>query len=313
MSGESGAEAPQIKKIRKKKHHGGGHHGGAWKVAYADFITTMMALFLLLWLLAASDQSTKNIIAMYFKDPGIFDNAQGANIMSGQGSSKKAQAVPISEVVGPGRAGQGGSENQLTMQDVERALRRALASVGPRIRYEQSVLFTPTSDGLLLQIVDDGKDPLFLPGDTKFTNRANEIVEQMGSILALLPDFELEVGGHTDKKGFPPGSLYTNWDLSLDRAQQATKVLLASGVPVQRIKAIAGFADTKLLDPDAPYGARNRRLSILLRRITPDQSTPAYHAGPGAPPVAPPGTSEEESSPSGEGSPEASPAEDGMH
>ena len=258
---------PPVPKHRKKKHKHASH-GGAWKVAYADFITTMMALFLLLWLLTAADQSTKNIIALYFKDPGIFDNAQGNNVMSGAGSSKKAQAVPITEVVGPGKAGQGGSENTVTMQDVESALKRALHNVGPYKGGEQQVLFSPVDNGLLIQIVDSGDKPLFPPGRTNPLPQAQLIIEQLGFILALLPDFELSISGHTDSRPFPPGTIYTNWDLSLDRAQEASKILMQSGVPVKRIKSVAGYADSRPVDPDNPFDPRNRRISILLKRTT---------------------------------------------
>lgn len=275
-----------IKKLKPKKRHGGGHHGGAWKVAYADFITTMMALFLLLWLLSAADQATKNIVAMYFKDPGIFDNAQGRNIMSGSGSSKKAQAVPIGEVTGPGKAGQGGSEQRVTMEAVSSAIKKALYSAGPLRGSEQSVLFVPTVDGMTIQVIDRKEIPLFSPGDTRLTKDGEAIIAQIGQILALFPDFDVRVEGHTDRKNYPAGFIYTNWDLSLDRAQTATVALLASGVPSSRIQSVAGYADSKLLNPDDPMDPRNRRLSIMIKRAGEDQVEQERMAGPERAPLA---------------------------
>lgn len=295
-----------IKKLKPKKKHGGGHHGGAWKVAYADFITTMMALFLLLWLLSASDQATKNIIAMYFKDPGIFDNAQGRNIMSGAGSSKKAQAVPISEVTGPGKAGQGGSEQRVTMEAVTSAIKKALYSAGPLRGSEQNVLFVPTVDGMTIQVIDRKEMPLFAPGDTRMTREGEAIITQIGEILALFPDFEVRVEGHTDHQNFPAGSVYTNWDLSLDRAQRAVVGLLSAGVPSSRIQSVAGYADTKPVNPDDPMDPRNRRLSIMLKRAGEDQVEQERMAGPERAPVA---TEGEQTPPLPEGA--AVPAEGG--
>lgn len=288
------------RKLKPKKPKHAAAHGGAWKVAYADFITTMMALFLLLWLLSASDQATKNIVAMYFKDPGIFDNAQGRNIMSGSGSSKKAQAVPISEVTGPGKAGQGGSENRVTMEVVEQTLKRALHSTGPMRGSEQNVIYTPTVDGMTIQVTDRKEAPIFNPGKTTLTPAGEQLLNQIGLILALFEDFDLRVEGHTDRAPFPNRAFYTNWDLSLDRAEVATTALMAAGVPTVRIQSVAGYADTRLLNPDDPLDPINRRISIMIKRKNEDQVEQIRMAGPEPAPIAAPGPEGEHAAPAGE-------------
>lgn len=292
------------RKLKPKKAKHAAAHGGAWKVAYADFITTMMALFLLLWLLSASDQATKNIVAMYFKDPGIFDNAQGRNIMSGSGSSKKAQAVPIGEVTGPGKAGQGGSENRVTMDVVAQTLKRALHSTGPLRGSEQNVIYTPTVDGMTIHITDKKENPIFDPGRTTLTDTGEQLMNQIGLILALFNDFDLRVEGHSDRSPYPNRAFYTNWDLSLDRAEVASTALLAAGVPTARIQAVAGYADTRLLNPDDPLDSINRRISILIKRKDEEQIEQIRMAGPEPAPIAVPVEGEH----SGTGAHDAAPA-----
>ncbi len=272
------APAVPLKK-RRHKPHAAAHHGGAWKVAYADFITTMMALFLLLWLLNASDATTKNLISLYFRDPGIFENPQGSNILSGVGTAKRAQVMPILELVGPGGAGQGGARPQITLKNFEAVTKEVLRNSENR-GIESQVLFIPTPDGLLVQLVDAEDQPLFPAGKTELTPRGRFILEQLGSLLALLPSFELVVSGHTDGHPFPPGSPYTNWDLSLDRAQKAAHILILEGMLPEKIVAVAGYGDTRPFREDDRLDPRNRRITFLLKRVGAAPEGGGLHAGP---------------------------------
>ncbi len=261
---DGGEEAlPYIPKRRVKKHRPP-FHGGNWKVAYADFITTMMALFLLLWLLTASDQATKNKLALYFQDPGIFTYPAGQTYFGGEGVSARSDPAPISEVVGHGGSSRGAIENQISVQDVDQPVVGLINSIGLSREVDQHVQIIPQRDGVLIEVLDNGSDPLFAPGSPKLLPNARKLFTQLGALMAMFPEYRVDLEGHTDGIAFPPHAVYTNWDLSLDRAQNAEKLLLQAGVPLSRINSVAGYADTRPFNVDDLSDAANRRISIRL-------------------------------------------------
>lgn len=265
------AESPPPKKHRHKKHHAA-HHGGAWKVAYADFITTMMALFLLLWLLNASDQKTKKMVAQYFRDPGIFESSQGGSFLLGTGTSDRSEAVPVPEMVGRPTPGKGGTIASYSINQVADMIRTSMSTSGALKGLRDHLIITPKPDGIVIDVVELRGKPLFSSGKVKPLLEGEAILEQLGTVLSLIPEFDLMMAGHTDSAPFGKGGgakgrgIYSNWDLSLDRAQESAKILLKNGIPESRILSLAGYADTQPFKPEDPFDEKNRRISITLKK-----------------------------------------------
>jgi len=263
QGGQKQEAFPPVPKVRNKKPPHA-HHGGAWKVAYADFITTMMALFLLLWLLASSDQASRVMLSLYFRDPGIFENPQGKNMVPGSGAAPKTKKAPILEVAGSGGGGQANTENTIDMEKIARALHRQLAETGPKRGAERQVSMVVTKNGIQIQLSDSGERNLFLEGSAVMTRETKRIVSNVGAIISALVDFTVTVEGHTNS--VPPKSLkYNNRELSADRAQRVMQMLVAEGVPSERFRGLAGYGDTWPLDEQNRMSPFNSRIVITLR------------------------------------------------
>jgi len=242
-----------IKKI--KKHEG--HHGGAWKVAYADFVTAMMALFIVLWVLG-QDQSTKEAIAHYFKDPlGISDKGKG--LMPG------TMFNPNSPV----------PNNSQTFQEMEV---EKLKSMGDRILAElasdsafvfmmDKIKVEITKEGLRIEMVESNGDVFFQVGTAVLNKKATEMIIKIGDQLAKLSN-AVVIEGHTDSRPFNNDRTgYTNFELSADRANAARSALTLSHLNPMQIVEIRGYADRHLRDPENPYSLVNRRISIIVKYL----------------------------------------------
>lgn len=262
--GEQPAESfPPIQKRPKAKHKHA-HHGGAWKVAYADFITTMMALFLVLWLVTVSDQSSKAMMSLYFRDPGIFDNPQGANAVPGSGAAVKTKAAPILEVSGSGGSGQKNVENSINMEQMARAIQRSAARSGSKRGIERQVTMKATRDGFQLQIADTPDVLAFEPGSAVLTREAQEMVVGLSEVIAAMANFSISLAGHTDRK--PNDNMkYDNRELSADRAQRIMQMMVANGVPPTRFVDVAGYGGLYPVDEANPFAVENRRVVITLK------------------------------------------------
>jgi chemotaxis protein MotB len=245
-------EKPPRPRIKKVKGHGG-HHGGAWKVAYADFVTAMMALFLVLWLVSQADQKLKEQLANYFKSPGIFNNLQGGILEGPQKVSMSNSPLTSKE------------EQQMLHKAAE--VMKTLFSKNPKFKeYKDLIKIDVTKEGLKIQILDEAKKISFESGSAHLNPTAKAILGTIAKVLCTLPN-ALQVGGHTDKALFPKGSGYTNWELSADRANAARRELEAVCVKPEQIAKVVGFADTDPFVPDDPYAPQNRRISILVLRM----------------------------------------------
>lgn len=247
-------EKPVINIIKKKSGHGGGHHGGAWKVAYADFVTAMMALFIVLWIVGQS-KKVKQSVSHYFKDPGAFMKSTGS-AMSSDGK------IPD--------LGKAGKDSTLTLKlsDItqlreEGAKLKEMISSLPEFKYfKNQVEITITKDGLQIDLIEDSTGVFFDVGSAKLKPKAINLLQVMGADFKKLPNGVI-IDGYTDARPYVTQN-YSNWMLSVDRANAARKILLKGGMRSGQLLQIRGYADRDLRDPKHPYDASNRRVSIVV-------------------------------------------------
>lgn len=253
MSGQGGTKVIIIKK--KGKH--GGHHGGAWKVAYADFVTAMMAFFMVMWLLTQSDERSKERISQYFRTGMLPGGTLTFGTPAGSNPPVPINIFPSGSVGGP-RVGQ-------PDRDLQAQLEALVASTkdDPELKGLASHLqVTNTPEGMLLELVDGEDNFLFPVGSSGLKPQATALLEKLAPIFARMKN-RLEVHGHTDGRPFESGKK-NNWTLSFERANEARRVLEESGVPLGKISGVQAHADTQPLDKSDPLASKNRRLAILI-------------------------------------------------
>jgi chemotaxis protein MotB len=233
--------------IKKKVNHGG-HHGGAWKVAYADFVTAMMALFIVLWLLNSSVQVRKAISA-YFQDP------------SGTGDHSGSASTGTGETVSVGKD---------DMDQLKEKLEQAMKKSPEFEKLKDYVTMSVTGEGLRVEMMESEKGIFFESGNARPSEIGHELILRLAAELKKLPN-DLLIEGHTDAKPFAAKGDYSNWELSTDRANAARRVMEADGMPHGRIVQVRGFADQSLRDKEHPEAASNRRISVIVRyQATPE-------------------------------------------
>jgi chemotaxis protein MotB len=263
---------PVIKKVVKKGH--GGHHGGAWKVAYADFVTAMMAFFMVLWIVGQSSKEAKEAIADYFRHPGIFTT-------TGAGGRKMVPIVPA-----PMASGDGGTLNipppakppqealadilrlqqktqEQTFKQVGEHLQARLAALPELQRLKDQVSIEITDDGLRIELLDKEGSSFFEVGSAQFKSETIPVLRAIASEIRTLPN-AVVVEGHTDSRPFALASNRSNWELSTDRAHSARRLMESFHVPAGQIAHVRGYANRQLRYPDQPYDVRNRRISIAI-------------------------------------------------
>jgi len=241
--------------VKKSRAHGGGH-GGAWKVAYADFVTAMMALFIVLWILGQS-ADVKDAIAAYFKDPGAFTSTSSGGVL--QGSPKPLLfAPPVASPPAPDK--HAGDLERLKAE--AKSIQEKIASVPDFSKFKEKIEVMVTSEGLRIDLVEVSEGLFFDIGKAKLKPEAVRLLKLVASHLAALPN-KIVVEGYTDARPYV-SSGYSNWDLSVDRANSARGVLEQSGLAKDQIREVRGFADRKLRLPERPLDYANRRVSILV-------------------------------------------------
>ncbi|MEP7050455.1 MAG: flagellar motor protein MotB [Pseudomonadota bacterium] len=250
---------PRVIIIKKKSKGHAAHHGGAWKVAYADFVTAMMALFMVLWLLSQTDQETRAELSDYFRT-GVFTGAP--SVLNG-GSG--IQAKGFFDVVGSAHT----QPEQVNFERVSLAVRAQLTELaGQDAQVKQlkdSIKVSVTEEGLLIQILDGGQNLLFDLSSSELKPKLIEILQLIAPVLARL-DNQIQVHGHTDGRPFPTGSGRSNWQLSFERADRARAVLEKSGLREGQVSGVFAHGATALMNTDEPFAPENRRLSILAVR-----------------------------------------------
>ena len=249
---------PIIVVRRIKKHHG--HHGGAWKVAYADFVTAMMAFFLVMWL-AAQDSRIREAVAGYFQQPGLLPHEQSNGIVaSGQGGID-ASGMPT--VVPRKPDGMLEAEQRALVTAAEH-IREQMMKMPDFAHLRDQVDFSVTSEGLRVELTDHPGSSFFDSGSSVLIGETIGILRVIAQEVGKLPN-DVVIEGHTDSDPFGKGGKITNWELSADRANAARRVMQEGGLRTGQLFAVRGFADQDLRIKDNPRDARNRRVSIVVR------------------------------------------------
>ncbi|MGD0891322.1 MAG: flagellar motor protein MotB [Terracidiphilus sp.] len=235
------SEAQEIIIVKKKSGHGG-HHGGAWKVAYADFVTAMMALFIVLWMMNASKE-VQEAVGGYFKDP--------------RGNSK---------MVGSNKNG-GGVYVALKKEDLAKLkeqLEKSIHRLDPNNKLKGQIEITITDEGLRIELMESEKGTFFELGSPKPTLALTELLQLLSSELSKLPN-RISIEGHTDSTPYSQVKTYDNWDLSSDRANAARRLMQEEGIRRDQISQVRGFADQRLRVPQNPQDPSNRRISLIVQ------------------------------------------------
>lgn len=261
----------QVRIIIRKKNNHAAHHGGAWKVAFADFMTAMFALFLVLWLVNQSSD-VKSAIAGYFQDPLGRANEHGSSILEGEGAqAATVRALSQQDVVDLRRNRLGNTAKQIEAQ-----IQATPAYHSVRSNIEISLL----DEGLRIELMENSNGLFFDTGRSRPTEEGRGVLSILGAELGMLP-FPVRIEGHTDAFPYPGTSSYTNWELSSDRANAARRILIENGLSSAQITEVTGYAERRPVIPMSRYSPRNRRITITMLL---DKSTPPTETDPGVAP-----------------------------
>jgi len=221
------------------------HRAGAWKVAYADFVTALMAMFIVLWMMNATDR-VKQSVSGYFRDPRGYTRTLGA------GSAHSAEGIKV---------------EKKNLGDVRQQIEAALARMPDFDRLRRNVQFSVTGEGLRIDLIETEQGLFFPSGSIQPTPAGENLLAGLAEQMARLPN-RLVIEGHTDARPFrdrSPNSAYGNWELSVERANVARRILHTHGVRPEQIVEVRGFADQHLLRPNAPTDPANRRISLVVK------------------------------------------------
>lgn len=223
-------------------------HGGAWKVAYADFVTALMALFIVLWLMSAGKE-VREAVSSYFKDP------HGHPRLSGSGQAGSGEGLTV---------------NAGNVRELKRRLEEAMGRLPGFQQFRKYVQFSVTGEGLRIELLESEGGMFFESGNARPSAYGEHILGMLAGELGRLPN-QIVIEGHTDARVYHSQARdgYGNWELSVDRANLARRVLVSGGVDAARIGEIRGYADRRALIQEDPHDSRNRRVSVLLRFLTP--------------------------------------------
>jgi chemotaxis protein MotB len=230
--------------IIKKKGAHGGHHGGAWKVAYADFVTAMMALFIVLWLMNSSQQ-VKEAVGGYFKDPS------GTSKMVGTDQSGSGENILLSK------------DN---MGELKQQLQKAVRRLNDFDKMKSQIEMTVTAEGLRIELLESDKGTFFDSGSARPSEPGKELLGLLATELGGVPN-KLSIEGHTDSKPYSGAGNYGNWELSADRANAARRFMQEQGIRADQVIQVRGYADQMLRKPADPLDPANRRISVIVQYL----------------------------------------------
>jgi len=230
--------------IIKKKGGHGGHHGGAWKVAYADFVTAMMAFFLVMWLMSSS-KPVQEAVGGYFRDP------------NGTSSKKGSSAAG---------SGENFTLTKDNMPQLKDQLEKKIQEMNDFEKLKQHIEMTVTNEGLRIELMESASGTFFDSGSAKLNGDGRDLLITLARELGKLPN-KLSIEGHTDSKPYATSGNYGNWELSTDRANAARRIVQANGIKADQITQVRGFADQRLRKVEDPLDPANRRISLIVQYV----------------------------------------------
>lgn len=229
--------------VKKISGHSG-HHGGAWKVAYADFVTAMMALFIVLWLMNSSKQ-VQEAVGGYFKDPSGTSKKVGSNMLG---------------------AGENFTLTRDNMPKLKEQLQTAMRQMADFEHLKNHIEMTVTSEGLRIELSESAAGTFFDSGSAKLKPEGEELLIMLAQEVGSLPN-KLSIEGHTDSQPYAPSATYGNWELSADRANAARRMMQEHGIRADQVTQVRGFADQHLRKAENPLDPANRRISLIVQYI----------------------------------------------
>ncbi len=230
--------------IIKKKGGHGGHHGGAWKVAYADFVTAMMALFIVLWLLNTSKQ-VQEAVGGYFRDPSGTSKMVGSD-MHGTGENLALRKEDMSKL-----------KDELAMK---------IRQIADLQKLSKQIEMTVTAEGLRIELLEEPSGTFFDVGNATPTESGRELLTALAQEIGKLPN-RVSIEGHTDSQPYQGNGVYSNWELSADRANAARRLMTESGMRSDQVEQVRGFADQHLRLKENPTDSANRRISVIVHYV----------------------------------------------
>ncbi|HEU0186386.1 MAG TPA: flagellar motor protein MotB [Gallionellaceae bacterium] len=282
--------------IKRIKKVAGGHHGGAWKIAYADFVTAMMAFFLLMWLLGSTAKGDLQGISEYFKTP-LMVALQGGSGSGDSSSIIKGGGKDLTRSTGQVKEGDVPSDKRIInikpnveevlkqekqkelnkLKELKNSLEKAINSNNKLQQFKNQILLDITSEGLRIQIVDEKNRPMFRTGRAELEPYTKEILHEIGKTLNLVPN-KISLSGHTDAKPYAMDRKgFSNWDLSADRANASRRELIAGGMDEAKVARVVGLASAVLFDKKDPFNPINRRISLIVMNKAAEEA--AQHDG----------------------------------
>ena len=265
--------------VKRVKKHAAGHHGGAWKIAYADFVTAMMAFFLLMWLLGSTTSGDLKGISEYFQTPlkvalmggsGSGDSSSlvkggGQDLTRSEGQFKKGEIREEKKIINLKAAeAELARQERIKLRDLKERIESAIDSNPTLKPFRKQMLLDVTTEGLRIQIVDENNRPMFASGSAQLQPYTRDILREIGKALNDVPN-RISISGHTDAQPYSGGTKgYSNWELSADRANTARREVISGGLQENRMLRVVGLSSAVLFDADNPLNPINRRISIIV-------------------------------------------------
>ena len=265
--------------VKRVKKHAAGHHGGAWKIAYADFVTAMMAFFLLMWLLGSTTSGDLKGISEYFQTPlkvalmggsGSGDSSSlvkggGQDLTRAEGQFKKGEIREEKKIINLKAAeAELAQQEKVKLRDLKERIESAIESNPALKPFRKQMLLDITTEGLRIQILDENNRPMFASGSAQLQPYTRDILREIGKALNDVPN-RISISGHTDAQSYSGRDKgYSNWELSADRANAARREAIGGGLQENRVLRVVGLSSAVLFDADNPLNPINRRISIIV-------------------------------------------------